>query len=353
MKKIKRLLSLTFAIIFAIIVVNTGTAFAQNEYTPGDVNRDGKVNISDVIVLRRYIVGGYGVSVNENASDVDASKEINMSDVILIRQYLAGGYGVTLLPSDDIHIHSLEAVARTEPTSTQDGNIAYWHCTTCGKYFSDADATTEIQLADTVIPATGSTDPSETYTVTFYDYDGTTVLATRTDIASGGYAQPPADPTKSGATFMGWSGTYANVTKNESVRAVFSDEKNVFVIESASGSVGDTVTVLVSIDGNVKFCGFDINLMYDSNLELVSYDDDLHLDLVTNAEAFDNGMKLNYSGVSDKTKARDIIELTFRIKNTSKPALPISITVNSAKEIVSNNPVDTTYSIVNGVVNVG
>ncbi|MBQ9974758.1 MAG: hypothetical protein IJP02_07370, partial [Oscillospiraceae bacterium] len=37
-------------------------------------------------------------------------------------------------------------------TCEQDGNIEYWSCS-CGKYFSDADAKTEITLADTVIKA--------------------------------------------------------------------------------------------------------------------------------------------------------------------------------------------------------
>ena len=355
MKSVKRICAilLSVALLTAAIFSISSIAFAQRDYVPGDVNNDGKVSVADVIILRRYVVGGYGVSVNPNASDVNADKDVNISDVILLRQYLAGGYGVELLPSDEIHTHSLVKVPRKEPTATTDGNIEYYYCSSCGKYYSDAQGTTEIQRSDVILPATGSTTPGETYTVTFYDYDGSTVLATRQNVAYGGYAQPPANPSKSGATFLGWSGTYANVTQNESVKAVFNDEKNVFVVESASGSIGNTVKVLVSIDGSVKMCGFDINLIFDSNLELVSYDDDLDLDLVTNANAFANGMKLNYSGVTDKTKERDIIELTFKIKNTSKSALPINITVNSAKEIVSNNPVDTTYKVVNGVINVG
>lgn len=43
-------------------------------------------------------------------------------------------------------------------TATTAGNIAYWYCSDCGKYFSDEALTKEIAKADTVIPATGSTD---------------------------------------------------------------------------------------------------------------------------------------------------------------------------------------------------
>lgn len=48
--------------------------------------------------------------------------------------------------------HDLEYVAAKEPTKTATGNIEYWHCMRCDKYFSDKDGTTEIQKADTVIP---------------------------------------------------------------------------------------------------------------------------------------------------------------------------------------------------------
>ena len=203
--------------------------------------------------------------------------------------------------------------------------------------------------ADTIVTAAYTQNSISKYTVTFYDYDGTTVLKTQ-EVNSGESTVPPADPSKSGASFLGWNGNYVNVTKDEAVKAVYSDEKNVFVVESVSGSVGNTVTVLISIDGKVKTCGFDINVMYDSNLQLVSCDDDMDLDIVVNTDAFENGMKLNFSSASDKTKQRDIIELTFQIKNTSKTSLPISVSVNSIKEISGNNPTDTTYGVVGGIV---
>lgn len=36
-------------------------------------------------------------------------------------------------------------------TKTEEGNIEYWYCDGCGKYFSDKDGTKEIKLADTVV----------------------------------------------------------------------------------------------------------------------------------------------------------------------------------------------------------
>lgn len=49
--------------------------------------------------------------------------------------------------------HNHAALVKTEAkaaTAQAEGNIAYWHCADCDKYFSDVAATTEIQKADTV-----------------------------------------------------------------------------------------------------------------------------------------------------------------------------------------------------------
>ncbi|MCD7755075.1 MAG: S8 family serine peptidase, partial [Firmicutes bacterium] len=51
--------------------------------------------------------------------------------------------------------HEAEAVPAKDATCEENGNIAYWYCPLCGKYFSDAECTVEITLEDTIIPATG------------------------------------------------------------------------------------------------------------------------------------------------------------------------------------------------------
>ena len=51
--------------------------------------------------------------------------------------------------------HSLEKTEAKEATCTEAGNIEYWTCSECGKYFSDAEGETEITLEDTVIAAKG------------------------------------------------------------------------------------------------------------------------------------------------------------------------------------------------------
>ena len=62
----------------------------------GDPNGDGKIDIRDAIVMRRFIAGGYGASLNEEAADVNYDGKIDIKDVIVLRRYITGGYGVKL-----------------------------------------------------------------------------------------------------------------------------------------------------------------------------------------------------------------------------------------------------------------
>ncbi|MCM1227222.1 MAG: dockerin type I repeat-containing protein [Clostridium sp.] len=48
--------------------------------------------------------------------------------------------------------HNLTHINRNEPTSTEKGNIEYWYCENCKKYFSDENCKNEISLSETVIP---------------------------------------------------------------------------------------------------------------------------------------------------------------------------------------------------------
>ena len=53
------------------------------------------------------------------------------------------------------HTHTLVHHAVTEATCTESGNIEYWSCSGCGKFFSDEEGKT--QVSTITIPATGHT----------------------------------------------------------------------------------------------------------------------------------------------------------------------------------------------------
>ena len=55
------------------------------------------------------------------------------------------------------HEHELVYVEAVQPTCTENGNIAHWRCSLCGKCFSDAEGENEIPAASVVLPANGHT----------------------------------------------------------------------------------------------------------------------------------------------------------------------------------------------------
>lgn len=120
-------------------------------YIPGDVDGDTKINTTDVIKVRRYVAGGYDLTINEKAANVNGDTKINMTDVILMRRYIAGGYGVNLIPDSGSHSHAMVHTDKVEATCTESGNIEYWMCSSCGKYYTDVNGLNEITKSDTVI----------------------------------------------------------------------------------------------------------------------------------------------------------------------------------------------------------
>ena len=61
------------------------------------------------------------------------------------------------------HGDKLNHVEAKAATTREEGNIEYWHCEACGKYFSDNAATKEITQAETVIPKRQSSGSNYSY----------------------------------------------------------------------------------------------------------------------------------------------------------------------------------------------
>ncbi|MGN1207454.1 MAG: InlB B-repeat-containing protein, partial [Eubacteriales bacterium] len=80
-----------------------------------------------------------------------------------------------------------------------------------------------------------------TYTVTFYERDGVTVIATQT-VNQGANATPPIAPEVDGYLFTGWNGSYENVTEDRTVIAEYAKIYTV-VFYDTDGSVLSTQRV--------------------------------------------------------------------------------------------------------------
>ena len=92
-----------------------------------------------------YILTAYG-TVNREVSvwdSVEGSMVMKKLDCPLIAPYCI----VTVTP----HVHTLTAVKKQLATDKKAGNTAYWSCAGCGKFFSDAAGTKEIQKDSWVV----------------------------------------------------------------------------------------------------------------------------------------------------------------------------------------------------------
>ena len=194
----------------------------------------------------------------------------------------------------------------------------------------------------------------DTYTVTFVDHDGTTVLGTDT-VVSGGTADIPANPTRSGYIFAGWQGIYENVTSNQTVQAQYisEDASNIFLIDSASAAVGETFTVELNLTGTVKLLTFDMCLYYDASvLEVVSYDDQ---EVTINHIEEEGVFILNHSQDKNRTKDKYLTEITFRVK-AGTAVSSTEIYISDAKDIVYVNDggtySDADYELISGLVRI-
>ncbi|MBQ4341978.1 MAG: InlB B-repeat-containing protein, partial [Clostridia bacterium] len=123
-----------------------------------------------------------------------------------------------------------------------------------------------------------------TYTVTFKDWDGTT-LKTQT-VNYGGSATAPTDPIRDGYTFIGWDKAFTNVTANLVVTALY--EQNAPV-----STLGD-----VNCDGTVTASDISALFAYIMNAGNIS------------EEGYANA-DINGDGVVDATDASLLAQMVF------------------------------------------
>ena len=136
--------------------------------------------------------------------------------------------------------HTLEAHGAKPATCKEEGNIAYWYCTACEKYFSDADAANEIALSDTVIakltahtwdngtvtkPATCGEEGVKTFTCTVCGATRTEPIAKLTAHTwnGGSVTKAPTCTAKGVRTF---TCTVCGATRTEEIAAVSHKDDN-------------------------------------------------------------------------------------------------------------------------------
>lgn len=122
------------------ITVNDG-------HTWGDWSSNG-----DDTHTRTCTISGCGAPETESCTGSEATC-VDQA----VCEVCGGAYGDV-----DAHRHAdLRHVEAKAATTEAPGNIEYWYCAACGKYFADAQASRELRQADTVtekLPATPTGD---------------------------------------------------------------------------------------------------------------------------------------------------------------------------------------------------
>ena len=212
-----------------------------------------------------------------------------------------------------VHNHVLRAVAAKAATCEESGNIAYWVCDECGKYFSDADGTQVITLEETVLSATG------------HHFDNGVCTACG--------AEDPAY-----------------------------EKSPVIEVGSCNAYPGDTITIPVSLKNNDGIASIKFTVSYDANcLEYQGASFTEELTGLSNTVAVNDETtgKVTMSWVigasGEYTGSETIANLQFRVKvkkvseNTSAQ---VSLTY-AADSTFNNGLVDKEFLIKNGTVQIG
>ena len=116
----------------------------------GDIYLDTPLNeLKSNLVVKVY----YDDGTDKTITNYTLSGTLEEGQSIITVTY--GGYTKTFTVNvtDNTHTHVLNRYIANNATCTENGNIEYWYCDGCGKYYSDQNANTEIELADTVIEA--------------------------------------------------------------------------------------------------------------------------------------------------------------------------------------------------------
>ena len=188
-----------------IVGSNSGTI--SNCYNVGTVSNDTSVgeiagHNSDTVENCYYLNTTNNNAVGENKGTITSTKSMTaaqFADGTVLNLLINGradsehpwyetciyleAAGKTLPVFKWQHQHQLTHVLAKDPTTSEVGNIEYWYCPVCGKYFADANGDHEITQAETVIPKrhfSGSSSSSYPITVPDKAENGSVAVSPKT-----------------------------------------------------------------------------------------------------------------------------------------------------------------------------
>lgn len=140
------------------------------------------------------------------------------------------------------------------------------------------------------------------YTVTFVDYNGLS-LGTAT-VKEGGTATAPVTPTRDGYTFKGWSSSLSNIAANKTVTAEYTLVSAANVFDIAYKLSGDTVTLTLSLAGDVSLAGFEGSLAFTGMTATEVAGNSANV--LTNLKS-DGTVSIAYTSATDVTRGETVL----------------------------------------------
>ncbi len=202
-----------------------------------------------------------------------------------------------------------------------------------------------------------STPVVEKYTVTFYDYDGTTELKVE-EVVKGESATAPENPTRWGYTFTGWDKTFDNVTENISITAIYTEiTEPTFIVTSASVNAGENAVITLTVKNNPGIMNAMLNLRFnDVELTLTTAENGpaLSNSTLTKPKYLVSGCNFIYDGLDvSNTDDGVILTLTFETSLNAMSGTEYSIEFSYVQgDIVDGNLDELTLNTINGKITI-
>ena len=219
--------------------------------------------------------------------------------------------------------------------------------TTTVKAIAVKSGMTNSDVATTTVTVT----PIPTYTVRFIDWNGD-ILSVQ-NVKRGESAVAPQAPYRPNYIFKGWDKSFANITSNLDVHALYELDPNATPPENApiislsdvTAAAGQTAVVTISLNKNPGICYLRVKLDYDTSaLSLQSAANGSVLD------SFMNGTNLLWDADSDSYANGVLATLTFAVKDDA-PLGSYAISA-SIKECYNANADDVTIYTSSGHITV-
>ena len=354
---------LAFVLIFSAAKIYVSADGTDIDYILGDVNNDGVVNSADAVWLLRHTLFPNRYVINQPADFNNDGKEDSGDAVWLLRHTLFPSryplyscvycsvtwknYDGSVITTTKEAVGSVPSYSGATPTRDGTEQILYiftgWSpsvAVVCG----DAEYTSQFK------------ESLRTFKVTFKDWNGE-VLKEQT-VNKGEDAAPPDNIKRDGYAFIGWNGSYTNVTADVVLTAVYTQTTTAptFVVESKSAFAGQTISVCVNVKNNPGVAGAILTLLYDNRLKLES---------ATVGDAFSSlqftgpGMysnRCNFMWDSESGKATDdgtVLTLLFTVSNSAVSGDILNIDCSYRYgDIYDEDLNDITFNVTNGKITV-